>query len=67
MKFEKTETQKAFDYVANLIQENIRIINSDSQSPNGIDCIRNGWGKRYIAFEDVYKLLDSRFKQHRYK
>ena len=67
MKFEKTETQKAFDYVANLIQENIRIINSDSQSPDGIDCIENDWGKRYIAFEDVYKLLYPRFEQHRYK
>ena len=67
MKFEKTETQKAFDYVANLIQENIRIINSNSQFPDGIECIENGCGKRYIAFEDVYKLLDPRFEQHRYK
>lgn len=64
MTFEKTEKQKAFDYISDIVQQNIRIINGLSESPKRIDVIENGWGKRYIALEDVYKLLDNRFEEH---
>lgn len=62
--FEKTAKQKAFDYVAEIVQKNIRKLNSLSKCPENIAITENAWGRRYIALEDVYKLMDNNFEEH---
>ena len=64
MKFEKSDLQKSVDYIAKVVQDNVRIINRLSEPPCNIDIIETGWGNRYIALEDVHKLLDDRFDEH---
>ena len=64
MKFKKSDLQKSSDYIAKVVQDDVRIINRLSEPPRNIDIIETGWGNRYIALEDVYKLLDDRFDEH---
>ena len=64
MKFEKSDLQKSADHIAKVVQDNVRIINRLSEPPRNIDIIETGWGNRYIALEDVHKLLDDRFEEH---
>lgn len=48
--FEKSVEQKAFDYVAEVVQKNIRTLNSLSKCPDNIHVIENGWGKKIYSF-----------------
>ena len=64
MKFEKSDLQKSADYIAKIIQDNIQALNRLSEPPRNIDIIETGLGNRYIALEDVHKLLDDRFEEH---
>lgn len=58
MKFEKTELQKGADYFADNVIKNVETLNKATKIPNRIDLIESELGKRYIALDDIYKLLD---------
>lgn len=64
--FQKSEKQKICDWVADVVQHNVQILNelSGKKTPKDIEAIEND-GKKYIALEDVHKLLDDRFEKHR--
>ena len=49
-----------------ILIDNIQTINRLSEPPRNIDIIETGWGNRYIALEDVHKLLDDRFEEHQF-
>ena len=42
MKFEKSDLQKSVDYIAKVVQDNVRIINRLSEPPRNIDIIETG-------------------------
>nr|DAK36854.1 MAG TPA: hypothetical protein [Caudoviricetes sp.]DAM29712.1 MAG TPA: hypothetical protein [Caudoviricetes sp.] len=64
--FQKSEKQKICDWVADVVQHNVQILNelSGKKTPKDIEVIEND-GNKYIALEDVHKLLDDRFEKHR--
>lgn len=64
--FQKSEKQKICDWVADVVQHNIQILNelSGKKTLKDIEVIEND-GKKYIVLEDVHKLLDDRFEKHR--
>lgn len=64
--FQKPEKQKICDWVADVVQHNVQILNelSGKKTPKDIEVIEND-GNKYIALEDVHKLLDDRFEKHR--
>ena len=65
--FQKSERQKICDWIADIVQHNVQTLNvlSEKKEPKDIDVIENN-GKKYIALDDVHKLLDDRFKEHRF-
>ena len=64
--FQKSEKQKICDWVADVVQHNVQILNElpKRKTPKDIEVIEND-GKKYIALDDVHKLLDDRFEEHR--
>lgn len=62
--FQKSEKQKICDWVADVVQHNVQILNelSGKKTPKDIEVIEND-GNKYIALEDVHKLLDDRFEK----
>lgn len=64
--FQKSEKQKICDWIADIVQYNVQILNelSEKKSPQDIEIIESN-GKKYVALDDVYKLLDDRFEEHR--
>ena len=54
--FQKSEKQKICDWVADVVQHNVQILNelSGKKTPKDIEVIEND-GKKYIALEDVHK------------
>ena len=63
---EKAEAQKLCDWVVDVVQHNVQILNelSGKKTPKDIEIIEND-GKKHIALKDVHKLLDDRFEKHR--
>lgn len=64
--FQKSEKQKICDWVVDVVQHNVQILNelSGKKTPKDIEIIEND-GKKYITLKDVHKLLDDRFEKHR--
>lgn len=64
--FQKSEKQKVCDWAADIVQHNVRVLSklSGKKEPKDIDMIENN-DKKYIALDDVNKLLDDRFEEHR--
>jgi len=64
-KLKKMEWRKVCDWIGETVQHNVHVLKSTSCIPDSINVIEND-GKRYIALDDVYKLLDDQFETHRF-
>ena len=64
--FQKSEKQKICDWVVDVMQHNVQILNelSGKKTQKDIEIIEND-GEKEIALKDVHKLLDDRFEKHR--